>query len=359
MEDLSSDLLTDFIFRYVGDKQFRFIAAVNRTFYTAYTSTYAKKRTSRHANNINTIERLRIFIHDAGYIKSLKAMKYIKDMVINLAAKYGNIEIVHLFHIRHSNITPIDISKIFARAGLCGYLNGIKQLVSTVGGKWDNFTCSNAALNGHLEVLQYAHYNGCKWDAWTCSNAALNGHSEVLKFAHENGCPWSEHTCSNAALNGHLNILEYAHVKGCPWNEFTCSNAALNGHMEVLVYAFTRSCPWNSYTCSNAAQNGHLNILKYARMFNCPWKHHTVQKAMENGHMDVARWACRHGCRGNFLFGWGDEDDEMDVDDDDVDGALDPFLLGPGNDEDEVLRLARSIIQSIVRLQNGVPAQDD
>ena len=42
----------------------------------------------------------------------------------------------------------------------------------------------------------------------------------------ENGCPWDDYTCSNAALNGHLEILKWAHENGCPWNEYTCSNAA-------------------------------------------------------------------------------------------------------------------------------------
>jgi hypothetical protein len=366
MEDLSSDLLTDFVFRYVGDKQFRFMAAVNRTFYTAYTRIYPKKRTSKHANNIHTKERLMILLNEVGRIKSLKSVKYVKDMVIHLAAKHGTLDIVALFHMRHPNITPIDTSKIFARAALHGYLDGIRQLHETlVTGTttttpnssrrcpWDHFTCSNAALNGHLEILKYAYDNGCQWDAWTCSNAALNGHLDVLQLAHENGCPWTEHTCSNAALNGHLHILEYAHVHGCPWNEFTCSNAALNGHMDVLVYAFTRGCPWNSYTCSNAAQNGHLHILKYARIFNCPWTHHTVQKAMEHGHVDVARWACRNGCRGSFLFHFDDEDDPMNDNDDNNDVInFDHYLLRQYNGDDEAVRMARTILQSIMRIQN-------
>ena len=29
---------------------------------------------------------------------------------------------------------------------------------------------SNAAQNGHLECLKYAHENGCEWDTRTCYN---------------------------------------------------------------------------------------------------------------------------------------------------------------------------------------------
>ena len=55
-------------------------------------------------------------------------------------------------------------------------------------GDWDSWTCSYAALNGHLHVLKWARENGCEWNSYTCSNAALNGHFDVLQWARKNGC---------------------------------------------------------------------------------------------------------------------------------------------------------------------------
>merc|ERR1712216_312363 len=40
---------------------------------------------------------------------------------------------------------------------------------------------------------------------------ALSGNLVMLKYLHENGCPWNEDTCSSAAQNGHLEILNYLH----------------------------------------------------------------------------------------------------------------------------------------------------
>ena len=37
------------------------------------------------------------------------------------------------------------------------------------------------------------------WNEVTCDNAALNGHLDCLKYAHENNCPWSKLTCALAA----------------------------------------------------------------------------------------------------------------------------------------------------------------
>ena len=96
---------------------------------------------------------------------------------------------------------------------------------------------------GHLEVLQYAHENGCPWYKDTCSEAAEGGHLEVLKYAHENGCPWDKETCSKAARGGHLEVLKYAHENGCPWDRWTCSKAADGGHLEVLQWARENGCP--------------------------------------------------------------------------------------------------------------------
>jgi hypothetical protein len=48
-----------------------------------------------------------------------------------------------------------------------------------------------------LEVLQYAHENGCPRDESTCSSAATRGHMEVFQYAHENGFSFSSPSRGN------------------------------------------------------------------------------------------------------------------------------------------------------------------
>jgi uncharacterized protein YabN with tetrapyrrole methylase and pyrophosphatase domain len=74
-------------------------------------------------------------------------------------------------------------------------------------------------------MLRYAHERGCPWDEYTCSEAAGRGHLEVLRYAHEHGCPWDERTCEEAVGGGHLEVLRYAHEHGCPWDKEACSEA--------------------------------------------------------------------------------------------------------------------------------------
>ena len=129
--------------------------------------------------------------------------------------------------------------------------------------------CEQMARKGNLELLKYAHENGCPWDRSTCSSAAQNGHLECLKYLHENGCPWDDWTCSSAAFNGHLECLKYAHEIGCPWGVYTCSNAAENGHLECLKYAHENGCPWDEDTCDDQ-ERLKQDLFEECREKGCP-----------------------------------------------------------------------------------------
>jgi hypothetical protein len=65
----------------------------------------------------------------------------------------------------------------------------------------------------------------------TCACAAMGGKLEVLQWAHRNGCPWDEHTCYWAETGGHLDVLRWTHEKGCPWSEETRAMAARLGYV--------------------------------------------------------------------------------------------------------------------------------
>ena len=140
----------------------------------------------------------------------------------------------------------------------------------TSGGIYIPGACEVAAGGGHLEVLQWAHANGCPWDSETCSEAARGGHLEVLQWARANGCPWDPETCSLAAQGGHLEVLQWVRANGCPWDRGTCSGAARGGHLEVLQWAHANGCPWGTDTCAWAATGGHLEVLQWARANGCP-----------------------------------------------------------------------------------------
>jgi hypothetical protein len=49
------------------------------------------------------------------------------------------------------------------------------------------------------------------WNAKTCEAAALNGHLDVLQWARENGCNWNENAFISAAEGGHIHICKYTY----------------------------------------------------------------------------------------------------------------------------------------------------
>lgn len=130
--------------------------------------------------------------------------------------------------------------------------------------------CDKFAKYGHLECIQYLRSFNCGWSNWTSANAAACGHLHVLKWLHENECPWNEWTCANSAQNGHLSCLQYAHEHGCSWNTRTCTYATNYGHLDCLQYAYENKCPWHEQVYIQAIFNNHLACLMYAYENNCP-----------------------------------------------------------------------------------------
>jgi hypothetical protein len=148
MEHLNIEILTEHIIPYVGVDQFRFVAGVNHTFYSAYTSVYNDLKHRTSYKFINTMELFKFcYLEMRDNVKEQRLL----------------------------------------------------------------FQC--AVKQGSHNVLQFLHEIGCSWnvDVSTCAQAALFGHLNVLQWARANGCPWDENTCSEAASNGHLDVLH--------WNE--------------------------------------------------------------------------------------------------------------------------------------------
>lgn len=95
-------------------------------------------------------------------------------------------------------------------------LTGVKkdELISRMG-PW---RCEDAAYIGNLCLLQHLHKEGYLWNEMSCYNAALNGHLEVLKYLRKK-CPWNKDVCFVAAKFGRLDVLKYIRKKGCSWDE--------------------------------------------------------------------------------------------------------------------------------------------
>jgi hypothetical protein len=111
LEDIPSELFIQHILPFVGRHQYRFVAAVNRNFHTAYVTAFPKKVT---CFNVSTIEHAKICFLEIH-------RPYHHFILWSLAAREGNLTLLKYLH--------------------------------SISCKWDSRTCANAALNGHLDVI--------------------------------------------------------------------------------------------------------------------------------------------------------------------------------------------------------------
>ncbi|AGO82605.1 Ankyrin repeat domain containing protein [Pandoravirus dulcis] len=157
--------------------------------------------------------------------------------------------------------------------------------------------CDEAAENGHTDVLRYAKENGLGDDGeLACRLAAAGGHVDTLRYACENGWPTCAITSWNAAEHGHLNVLKYVHESGGEWDTWTTWSALSGGYIDCLEYLLKNGCPGFDDACTWAAEKGQLRALQWLRAQGCPWSEETAAAAARGGHLDVLDWLCRHGC---------------------------------------------------------------
>jgi len=72
--------------------------------------------------------------------------------------------------------------------------------------------CVHAVVQGRLDLLQRlrARKPPCPWDGLTCLYAAEEGHVDILQWAHSQGCPYWEERCLAAAwTHGQWPIVQW------------------------------------------------------------------------------------------------------------------------------------------------------
>jgi len=160
----------------------------------------------------------------------------------------------------------------------------------------DENICENITKEGSVNLLIYAHENGCKWSTSLSLTAANYGHLECLKYTHEKGCEWNSLICYNAAENGHIECLKYAHENGCKLTSSIFFITTKNGHFDCLKYAYENGCQWNQYICATAAKYRRFEYLKYVFENGCEMYQDTCYYAAQSGDLQCLKYALENGC---------------------------------------------------------------
>ncbi|ETI32920.1 hypothetical protein PPTG_05683 [Phytophthora nicotianae INRA-310] len=156
-------------------------------------------------------------------------------------------------------------------------------------------TLWHAADNGHLNVIQWMHDNGYKHGgAAIMDSAAMYGQLDVVKWLHDNreeGC--TEQAMDGAATEGHLEVVRWLHES----RSEGCTNAAMNGaaskgHLDVVKWLHSHRHEGCTHVAmDSAAENGYLHVIQWLqknRSEGCTPA--AMDTAASKGHLDVVRW---------------------------------------------------------------------
>jgi hypothetical protein len=118
----------------------------------------------------------------------------------------------------------------------------------------------------------------------------------IKQWLGDNGLEF-DNLMYNAALGGHLEIIQWLRAQNppCPWNELVCAYAVKGGHLEIIQWlrAQTPACPWDKDTSAYASASGNLEVLRWLRSQNppCPWDKKRIWKyAEQNGDVEILEW---------------------------------------------------------------------
>ena len=78
--------------------------------------------------------------------------------------------------------------------------------------KFSTFTCTSAAIGGHLDILIWLIENGCECNNDTFECAIKNGHINILIWAHQKDLFPINNMCQIAINNGKLNVIKWLHT---------------------------------------------------------------------------------------------------------------------------------------------------
>jgi hypothetical protein len=226
------------------------------------------------------------------------------EYIFSIASKYGYLHIIRYAHkhkcpwnyhsIRNAfEFGRLDIVKFFNEKGyhiplfatyhaaINGHLNVIEYYYNNVNildmeqnneDKFLSNILTAAVASGNLNLVKWLKTRGASLERmFTFNEAIVKGHFEIIKYFHRTCVNvFNMKACSLAALHGHLEILKYLLRNGCKYHSDICSPAALHGHLDCLVYVHTFGCVLDVTTFNYAAHGGHLDVIKYLHKNKCP-----------------------------------------------------------------------------------------
>ena len=250
---------------------------------------------------------LQEFEKELQYLVFLKKIQSQSNDILQmqLAMRFGSLVVVKYLFEHGSNISYYAIID----AAQNGHLECLRYAHACGYGPWGTLIsdfCTNAAEGGHLECLKFLHQCGSTWDHRTCQAAVSSGSVECLRYLVENGCEWNDKSIELCDFykgegkenhSGKLQCLKYLHEeKNCSLTAELCAVAAGSGNLLCLQYLMEKGCGVDASTTKAAATSRNITCLQYLHKHNCPWDETACAAAAMGGKLANLHYLHENGC---------------------------------------------------------------
>lgn len=234
------------------------------------------------------------FINIRNKIENLDITKYIKYQTA-IIDNWSSIPVyVRLIETLYNNVELYNCTK----EEILFYINGHVEITKYVRYIHDNYTTNYNSLVVDENLPSYnVHTKRLKLIYIFTRNTLINpidmassyGDLSLVEFFFSIGNKCTTDAIDYASSNGHIDIIQYLHYEQC----IDCSihaidNACRNGHLNIVLFLFHLKKPWSIKAFLLACHHGQLNIVMFlSSLINPVYINDGISIAQENNHHNI------------------------------------------------------------------------
>jgi hypothetical protein len=164
------------------------------------------------------------------------------------------------------------------------------ELLRWRGVAWPGNGLVGASGNGRLDLMRWAQQGGCRFGPECIEAAAASNHKDVVEWLRSRieRTSWPSAGLVGACGNGHLDLVRWAHANGCVFRSECIEAAAETNRKEVVEYlAVTLRVPWPRNGLVGAAYRGHCDLMRWCLDRGCGFDVTTIASAARGGRIDI------------------------------------------------------------------------
>jgi hypothetical protein len=248
-----------------------------------------------------------MIMSEAIKAQNLPLMKYLHDkypkidFTKSLAAQTGNIEI--LKWLIAINKLPANVSWHVAYSGNIDAL----EFIADAGYELNERTAFAAATQS-LTMLQWLRNRNCPWDQDVYYNAALGGHLDILNWALDHRCPIANKPkwLFGAAISSkRLDIVQWAFDRNSRWDSHAFDILGTSGTQEIIRFCIEKGCMISNEVYATMAQKKEFAFIKelYELLPNLALHSNIIMFAILESNDDMFYLALERNCPFGYAMG--------------------------------------------------------